>query len=90
MSEGYEVPLSYRGDRPRVLQSFQSPNASVKYNGGLLSDIILLTRRCDYIEECMAINVSVQYVCMYVCCMVITYSRVWTNRVRLPILLVVS
>ena len=28
-------------------------------------------------------------VCMYVC-MVITYSRVWTNRVRLPILLVVS
>ena len=29
------------------------------------------------------------YVCMYVC-MVITYSRVWINRVRLPILLVVS
>ena len=28
------------------------------------------------------------YVCMYVC-MVITYSRVWINRVRLPILLVV-
>ena len=27
-------------------------------------------------------------VCMYVC-MVITYSRVWINRVRLPILLVV-
>ena len=27
--------------------------------------------------------------CMYVC-MVITYSRVWINRVRLPILLVVS
>ena len=31
----------------------------------------------------------VYYVCMYVC-MVITYSRVWINRVRLPILLVVS
>ena len=30
-----------------------------------------------------------EYVCMYVC-MVITYSRVWINRVRLPILLVVS
>ena len=33
------------------------------------------------------------YICIYVCmyvCMVITYSRVWTNRVRLPILLVVS
>ena len=30
-----------------------------------------------------------QHVCMYVC-MVITYSRVWINRVRLPILLVVS
>ena len=29
------------------------------------------------------------YVCMYVC-MAITYSRVWINRVRLPILLVVS
>ena len=29
------------------------------------------------------------YVCMYVC-MVITYSRVWINRIRLPILLVVS
>ena len=29
------------------------------------------------------------HVCMYVC-MVITYSRVWVNRVRLPILLVVS
>ena len=28
-------------------------------------------------------------VCMYVC-MVITYSRVWINRVRLPILLVVN
>ena len=30
-----------------------------------------------------------QRVAMYVC-MVITYSRVWINRVRLPILLVVS
>ena len=37
------------------------------------------------------------YVCMYVCmcvctyvCMVITYNRVWINRVRMPILLVVS
>ena len=28
-------------------------------------------------------------ICMYVC-MVITCSRVWINRVRLPILLVVS
>ena len=33
------------------------------------------------------------YVCMYACiyvCMVITYSRLWINRLRLPILLVVS
>ena len=30
---------------------------------------------------------SRQYVCMYVC-MVITYSRAWINRARLPILLV--
>ena len=29
------------------------------------------------------------HACMYVC-MVITYSRIWTNRVRLLILLVVS
>ena len=28
--------------------------------------------------------------CMYYVCMIITYSRVWNNRVRLPILLVVS
>ena len=37
--------------------------------------------------------ISSYIVCMYVCmyvCMVITYSRVWINRVRLPILLVVS
>ena len=33
--------------------------------------------------------VNSMYVCMYVC-MAITYSRVWINRVRLPILLVVS
>ena len=39
---------------------------------------------CPY----MAFNVCM-YVCMYVC-MVITYSRVWINRVRLPIRLVVS
>ena len=32
---------------------------------------------------------NVFFMCMYVC-MVITYSRVWINRVRLPILLVVS
>ena len=49
----------------------------------------------------MAINIRVQYnggllpniICMYLCmyaCMVITYSRVCINRVRLPILLVVS
>ena len=34
-------------------------------------------------------NKLYQYVFMYVC-MAITYSRVWINRVRLPILLVVS
>ena len=36
-------------------------------------------------------TVLVKGVCMYVCvCMVVTYSRVWINRVRLTILLVVS
>ena len=42
-------------------------------------------------------SVACNSVCMYVCiyvsmyvCMVITYSRVWVDRVRLPILLVVS
>ena len=39
------------------------------------------------VRVCMVI--TYMYVCMYVC-MVITYSRVWINRVRLPILLVVS
>ena len=34
-------------------------------------------------------NKARQYLCMYVC-MVITFSRVWINRVRLPILLVVN
>ena len=34
------------------------------------------------------VNFVYIYICMYVCiCMVITYSRVWINRVRLPILL---
>ena len=39
------------------------------------------------------LNTTLQGFCMYVCmyvCMVITYSRVWINRVRLPILLVVN
>ena len=37
------------------------------------------------------IDYSSMYVCMYDhTYMVITYSRAWTNRVRLPILLVVS
>ena len=51
----------------------------------------------------MVINISVQYNGGFLpdiilltqgyyqlVCMVITYSRVWINRVRLPILLVVS
>ena len=46
-----------------------------------------------YVCVCVAIqfilDVRFVSVCMYVC-MVITYSRVWINRVRLPILLVVS
>ena len=41
-------------------------------------------RRKVYEKSCVAF-----LLCMYVC-MVITYSRVWINRVRLPILLVVS
>ena len=34
-------------------------------------------------------NIGLYVESMYVC-MIITYSRVWINRVRLPILLVVS
>ena len=41
-----------------------------------------------FCQECLLTNLFM-YVCMYRC-MVITYSRVWINRVRLPILLVVS
>ena len=40
-------------------------------------------------HEKRAAHAEYRYACMYVC-MVITYSRVWINRVRLPILLVVS
>ena len=53
-----------------------------------------LKRRQTFVNNVIAINNCVRLsacfdVCMYVC-MVITYSRVWINRVRLPILLVVS
>ena len=45
---------------------------------------------CIYICMCVCMYVYVRiYVCMYVC-MVITYSRVWISRVRLPTLLLVS
>ena len=40
-------------------------------------------------ERAATLAKAVETVCMYVC-MVITYSRVWVNRVRLPILLAVS
>ena len=38
------------------------------------------------------LGIRLEYVCVYVYvwCMVIKYSKVWINRVRLPILLVVS
>ena len=42
------------------------------------------------LEAHYARNNTLQYVCLYVICMVITYSRVWINRVRSSILLVVS
>ena len=43
----------------------------------------------NYLEIYWPYAGGLSAVCMYVC-MVITYSRVWINRVRLPILLVVS
>ena len=60
---------------------------STRRPSGLLVGInnlahLLLLLRVGGLILCM-------YVCMYVC-MVITYSRVWINRERLPILLVVS
>ena len=49
---------------------------------------------CMYVSVFIKLHITAQsgpvmYVCMYVC-MVITYSRVEVNRVRLPILLVVN
>ena len=41
------------------------------------------------VEFCVLTSFSTCWACLYVC-LVITYSRVWINRVRLPILLVVS
>ena len=52
-----------------------------------LSGLQLLTLSSVFTESVIAPNSSA--VCIYVC-MVITYSRVWINRLRLPILLVVS
>ena len=45
--------------------------------------------KLEYFKEWFNAMELELYVCMYVC-MVITYSRVWINRVMLPILLVVS
>ena len=50
-----------------------------------------LLNACSKLDSVVGVS-NVKYcpcVCMYVC-MVITYSRVWINRVRLPILLVGS
>ena len=47
------------------------------------------TRYWNSLKDCWPCTGGLSAVCMYVC-MVITCSRVWINRVRLPILLVVS
>ena len=49
-------------------------NISVQYNGGLVPDIILLTQCYYHVYVCMVTHIA----------------RIWINRVRLPILLVVS
>ena len=54
-----------------------------------------LVLKCWFVSRRCASYLSVSAlerlrVCMYILCMIITYSRVWINRVRLPILLVVS
>ena len=48
----------------------------------------MAVRKFTNIFVLLLILMVCMYVCMYVC-MVITYSRVWIDRVRLPILLVV-
>ena len=40
-------------------------------------------------QDEVVVPLTLTRICMYVC-MFITYSRVWINRVRLPVLLVVS
>ena len=54
----------------------------------VLSRLLIGNQVCRVTFECLSSEYSV-YVCMYIC-MVRTYSRVWINRVRLPIRLVVS
>ena len=56
--------------------------------------ITLLCRKMTWVHPVVSFPLILLFhgcvpVCMYVC-MVITYSRVWINRVRLPILLVVN
>ena len=55
----------------------------------LLSLLLVLGAEGTRVLEMAHALAVVANVCMYVC-MVIKYSRIWINRVRLPILLVVS
>ena len=90
VSEGYEVPLSYRGDRPIVITM---TNMSVV--------VMILSDRCrvgpigiNYYNCSTNSIIAVVVIIMsdrcrgspIGICMVITYSRVWINRVRLPVL----
>ena len=81
------IILSLRGSSTRAKRDdFEGKLVKrVQLNGVRLVVVvsgIAVFRLCMYDTLCM-------YVCMYVF-MVITYGRVWINRVRLPILLVVS
>ena len=54
-----------------------------------ISPVQLTTNNIEGSATLPGWSILLLYVCMYVC-MGITYSRVWINQVRLPILLVVS
>ena len=80
------------GTGPVVVKVFPVTGAAlILTKGG--SMILPFTTNYWYVVGMLNLPAVVcMYVCMYVCivCMVITYTREWTNRARLPILLVVG
>ena len=80
MSEGYEVPLSYRGDRLSVQYSYYE---YISNN----TAILLIDYCCTMLIRIVFVMYSMW---VYTYGHHIQHNREWINRVRLPILLAVS